>query len=138
MALANTEGYVPGQVVDYKPVGPSAVKDVGPNGSFFLEGKWFNSHEFMRAEQNGARVELPFFARDVFFVAAPQGAKATAAVLLDGKPVPPALLGEDAKDGTIVISRDDLFRALHLSGAGVHRLTLTVSKGFSLYTFTFG
>ena len=138
MSLANDEGYVPGQIVDYKPVGAAAVRDVGPNGSFFLEGKWFNGGELMRAAQDGARVELPFFARNVFVVAAPQGAKATATVLLDGKPVPPSLLGEDATGGTIVISRDDLFRVLHLSAAGVHQLTLTVSKGFELYTFTFG
>ena len=137
-SLANTEGYVPGQTVDYRPVDARTVNDAGPNGSFFLAGKWFNGSEFVRAEQDGARVELPFFARNVFIVAAPEGAKATAAVLLDGKPVPPSLLGEDATGGTIVISRDDLFRVLRLSAADVHRLTLTVSKGFELYTFTFG
>jgi hypothetical protein len=138
MSLANTEGYVPGQIVDYKPVGAAAINDVGPSGSFFVEGRWFNGAEFLRAEQDGARVELPFFARNVFVVAAPQGAKVTASVLLDGKPVPASLLGEDANSGTIVVSRDDLFRVLHLPTAGVHRLTLTVSKGFELYTFTFG
>jgi len=137
-SLANTEGYVPGQIVDYRAVDARTVTDAGPNGSFFLAGKWFNGGEFMRAEQDGARVELPFFARNVFIVAAPAGAKATASVLLDGKPVPASLLGEDATGGTIVVSRDDLFRVLHLPTASVHRVTLTVSKGFSLYTFTFG
>ena len=136
--LANTEGYVPGQIVDYQSVTPKEVTDAGTSGSFFLEGKWFNGGEFVRAEQNGARIELPFFARNVFVVAAPSGAKATASVLLDGKPVPPALLGEDATGGTITINRDDLFRVLRLPSASIHRLTLTVSKGFELYTFTFG
>ena len=79
-----------------------------------------------------------FFARNVFVVAAPEGAKATASVLLDGKLVPPSLLGEDATGGAIVVSRDDLFRVLRLQQASVHRLTLIVSKGFQLYTFTFG
>jgi len=137
-SLANDEGYVPGQVVDYHAVTPKQVTDAGTSGEFFLQGKWFNGQEFVRAEQNGARIELPFFARNVFVVAAPSGAKATASVLLDGKPVPPALLGEDAAGGTITIDRDDLFRVLHLTTASTHRLTLTVSKGFQLYTFTFG
>ncbi|MGZ4104907.1 MAG: redoxin domain-containing protein [Actinomycetota bacterium] len=137
-SLANREGYVPGQTVDYQPVSSATLKNAGTNGVFFLEGKWFNGGEFVRADEDGARIELPFFAQNVFVVAAPAGAKATATLLLDGKPVPQALLGEDATGGTIVVSRDDLFRALRLSEANVHRLTLTVSKGFSLYTFTFG
>jgi len=136
--LANPEGYQPGRVVDYKAVPAKTVTDAGPNGSFFLAGKWFNSGEFMRAEQDGARVELPFFARDVFIVAAPAGAKTTVSLELDGKPVPKAVLGADAPGGTIVVDRDDLYRALHLTSPEIHRLTLTVSKGFELYTFTFG
>jgi hypothetical protein len=136
--LANPEGYVPNMVVDYKPVSAATVSDAGPNGSFFLEGKWYNGGEFVRAQQDGARVELPFFARDVFIVAAPAGAKATVTVLLDGKAVPASLLGADAPGGTIDVNRDDLFRVLHLAGPQIHRLTLIVSKGFELYTFTFG
>ncbi len=76
--------------------------------------------------------------RDVFIVAAPAGAKATVSLELDGKAVPNALLGGDALGGTIVVDRDDLYRALHLAGPEIHRLTLIVSKGFELYTFTFG
>ena len=137
-SLASPEGYQPGSVVDYKPVSAATVTDAGPSGSFFLAGKWFNGGEFMRAEQDGARIELPFFARNVFIVAAPAGAKATVSLLLDGKPVPTTFLGGDASGGTIVVNRDDLYRALHLGGPEIHRLTLTVSKGFELYTFTFG
>jgi thiol-disulfide isomerase/thioredoxin len=137
-SLGNTEGYVPEQSVDYRPVSASAVDAAGTNGVLFLEGKWFNAGEYVRADADGARIELPFFAQNVFVVAAPQGSKATATLLLDGKPVPASALGEDATGGTITVDRDDLFRALHLPEAGIHRLTLTVSKGFSLYTFTFG
>jgi thiol-disulfide isomerase/thioredoxin len=137
-SLANSEGYVPGQVVTYHAVTPSEINDAGTSGAFFLVGKWFNGQEFVRAEQDGARIELPFFARNVYVVAAPTKGKATATVLLDGKPVPPSLLGDDATGGTIVIDRDDLFRVLKLPSASIHRLTLTVSKGFQLYTFTFG
>jgi hypothetical protein len=136
--LANREGYKQDQVVDYTPVSESAVENVGPVGAFFLGGKWFDAAEYVRAEQDGATIELPFFAQNVFVVAAPQTGSARATLALDGKPVPAALLGADAPNGTIVVSRDDLFRALHLKAAGVHRLTLLVSKGFRLYTFTFG
>jgi len=137
-SLANLEGYKPDTIVDYAPVSAKEVEDAGPNGLFYLTGKWFNAAEYVRAEQDGATIELPFFAQNVFVVAAPQTGTARATLQLDGKPVPASALGEDAASGTIVVSRDDLFRALHLSRAGVHRLTLTVSKGFRLYTFTFG
>jgi thiol-disulfide isomerase/thioredoxin len=136
--LANIEGYKANEVVDYAPVSPGAVNDAGPAGSFFLTGKWFNAAEYVRAEQDGARIDLPFFAQNVFVVAAPQTGTARVTLALDGKPVPASWLGADAPAGVIVVSRDDLFRALHLKQASVHRLTLTVSKGFSLYTFTFG
>jgi thiol-disulfide isomerase/thioredoxin len=137
-SLGNREGYAIDKTVSYASVSPGTVEQAGTNGVFFLEGKWFDAAEYVRAESDDVRVELPFFAQNVFVVAAPEGSGARARVLLDGHEVPAGLLGADARGGVIRIARDDLFRVLHLPSAGVHRLTLIVSKGFKLYTFTFG
>jgi thiol-disulfide isomerase/thioredoxin len=141
-SLANPEGYAIDKTVTYASVPPKTIDQAGTNGSFFLEGKWFNAAEYVRAESDDARIELPFYAQNVFVVAAPQesgqGSGVTARVLLDGREVPAGQLGADARGGVIQIGRDDLFRVLQLPKAGVHRLTLIVSKGFELYTFTFG
>lgn len=135
--IANPEGYGrAGRVVDYKPVGPSAIANAN-DGQFFLEGKWVASDEYVEAAEDGSKLELPFNARDVFFVAA-SSAPVEVRVTLDGKSVPTSLLGADASDGVVRVSGSKLYRLIHLAGVEAHRLTLTANKGFKLYTFTFG
>jgi thiol-disulfide isomerase/thioredoxin len=137
-SLGNKEGYNPHRVVDYAAVSASAVKRAGTGGVIFLQGRWDAAPEFVEAAKDGARVELPFLARDVFVVAAPAGRSSRVQLLLDGRSVPSGQLGADAPGGAITVDRDDLYRALHLPRASTHRLTLVVTKGFRLYTFTFG
>ena len=129
-SLANPEGYQPSVIVNYKPVSASAVTAAGVDGAFFLEGKWSASGEYVQAAEDGARIVLHFFARKVFFVAAPSGAPARAHLSVDGT--------TPATGGDLVVNRDDLFSALALPQASEHVLTITASKGFRLYTFTFG
>ena len=135
--IANAEGYRPGQVVDYVPVSTSFVREGGPGGSVFLAGKWRATDEYLEAAEDGARLDLRFVARDVFFVAAAP-APAEVRLMLDGKPVTAADLGADATDGVVRVSRSDLYRLIALDRAAEHTLTLTAEKGFRLYTFTFG
>lgn len=135
--IANKEGYGrAGKMIDYKPVEPSAIANAN-DGQFFLEGKWVASDEYIEAGEDGAKLELPFFARDVFFVAA-SSSPVDVRLMLDGKPVPASLLGADAPDGVVRVSSSKLYRSIHLADVEAHRLTLTANKGFKLYTFTFG
>jgi thiol-disulfide isomerase/thioredoxin len=139
-AIGNPEGYGrAGRIVDYKAVKPEAIAGVGANedGIFFLEGRWVASPEYLEAAGDGAKLLLPFSARDVFMVAAAPG-DVRVSVLLDGNPVPAAVLAADAPGGVVRVSRSDLYRLLHLNEADVHLLTLVAGKGFRLYTFTFG
>jgi hypothetical protein len=138
-SIGNPVGYRPNQVVDYTPVDPESIHDAGTDGSFFLEGRWRASPEYLEAVEDGARLVLPFFARDVFFVAAPSGAgPVEVRLMVDGSPVPTEALGADAPGGVVRVARSDLYRLVRLGAAGTHDLMLEVDAGFRLYTFTFG
>ncbi len=138
-SLANPGGFRADRVFDYGPVDGSAVDGAGTDGLFFVEGKWRATKEYLEAAEDGARVLLPFHARDVFFVAASgNGAAVRVGLSLDGEPVATALLGSDAKDRVVSVLRSDLFRLIALPEAASHILTLEAGAGFRLYTFTFG
>jgi thiol-disulfide isomerase/thioredoxin len=135
--IGNPEGYGRlGRVVDYKAVEPAAIAD-GNDGQFFLEGRWLASEEYIESSEDGAKLVLPFYARDVFFVAA-SSSPVEVRLMLDGKPVPAKVLGADAPAGAVRVSASDLYRLLHLTSPETHRLTLIADKGFRLFTFTFG
>jgi thiol-disulfide isomerase/thioredoxin len=135
--VGNPEGYRPGQIVDYARVASGAIADAGPGGKVFLAGRWRATDEYLEAAEDGARLDLRFQARDVFFVAAAPS-PADVRLTLDGKQVIAADVGADASNGVVRVSRSDLYRLIALDRAGEHTLTLTAEKGFRLYTFTFG
>ncbi|MEX2556566.1 MAG: redoxin domain-containing protein [Actinomycetota bacterium] len=138
-SLANPEGFRPDRVVDYAPIPKGSVDDAGTDGIFFVEGKWRATEEYLEAAEDGARVLLPLFAKDVFFVAASgTGGAVSVQLMLNGKPVPAAALGDDASKGVVHVSRSDLYSLLRLSESNMVVLTLEAAKGFRLYTFTFG
>jgi thiol-disulfide isomerase/thioredoxin len=135
--IANPEGYHPGAVVDYKPVDARTLASASPEGTFFLEGRWKVTSEYAEAVEDGAKLDLPYYARDVFMVAAaPEGA--TVGLELNGKPVPESVRGSDAGSGSVRVTFSNLYRLIHGPAAKGGRLTLTAGKGFRLYTFTFG
>jgi len=137
-AIGNPEGYGrSGEVVAYKSLDPATIARAASDGTFFLAGRWRATDEYLEAAEDGARLVLPFYARDVFMVAAAPAA-VHVSLLLDGKPVPAGVLGADAPGGVARVFRSDLYRLLHLDSAGEHVLTLAAGNGFRLYTFTFG
>jgi thiol-disulfide isomerase/thioredoxin len=135
--IGNPEGYHVGSVVDYRSVDEATIRGAGVDGTVFLSGRWRATDEYLEAAGDGARLVLPFLARDVFFVASAES-PAEVRLLLDGKAVPSSLLGADAAGGAVRVLRPDLYRILALAHAGEHELTMTAEKGFRLYTFTFG
>jgi len=130
-SLANAEGWAPGNITTYERVSPGDIERAGTGGRFFLEGTWRITDEYVEAVGSDARVLLPFYARDVFVVA---GGPARAAVLLDDAPADgPGVVG-----GIAEVDRDDLFHVLRLDEPSERVLTLEVTEGFRLFTFTFG
>jgi thiol-disulfide isomerase/thioredoxin len=127
-SLANDEGFEPSRDVRYTAPSKQELAAVGTDGAFFVSGTWRAHEEYIEVVEDGATVELPFFAQNVFFVAASAGAPVEVELLLDGKP----------QGSTVSVSRSDLFTALRLPRADKHVLTLRAGKGFRLFTFTFG
>jgi thiol-disulfide isomerase/thioredoxin len=130
-SLANPEGWAPGNVTTYADVAPAEIERAGTDGRFFLEGRWRITDEYVEAVGSGARVVLPFYARDVFIVA---GGPARASVLLEDVPAD----GPDVVGGIVEVDRDDLFHVLRLDEPSERILTLEVTEGYRLFTFTFG
>jgi thiol-disulfide isomerase/thioredoxin len=133
--LANPEGYRRGRVTFAAPT-DEEVATAGTSGRFFLQGPWDVADESVTSAGNGARVIVPFFARDVFLVAT---GGAQVRVLLDGAPVDAVRAGADVgEDSVIDVRREDLFAAIRLPRAAGHVLTLEAAPGFELFAFTFG
>ena len=123
--LASPEGYALDQPLTYAPPSDAALDRAREGyGAWFLEGPWVAREEFVEAAGEGARVILPFSARDVFFVASGPARVRTG---LDGAPLE-----------VVEVDRADLFTAVRLDRIEQHVLTLDASPGFRLYTFTFG
>ena len=100
-------------------------------------GRWTISGESATARHD-ASLELNFDARRVFCVLGSQAKARTVQVLLDGKPVPASLAGQDVHGGTATISNQRLYRLVDLPRAGRHLLTLRFAPGIAGYAFTFG
>jgi cytochrome c biogenesis protein CcdA/thiol-disulfide isomerase/thioredoxin len=86
----------------------------------------------------GAQLELRFRARRVFCVLGSPGRPRTMRVLLDGRPIPDGLAGEDVRGGAATIDGQRLYRLVDLPQPGEHVLTLEPPPGVAGYAFTFG
>ena len=102
-----------------------------------MPDSWRIGPEYIEAAEAGAKVILPFSARDVFFVAS-SPAPSDVHLLVDGGPVPATATGKDAPGGVVHVGRSDLYALLRFALADSHQLTLEAAPGFRLYTFTFG
>jgi thiol-disulfide isomerase/thioredoxin len=133
--IANEEGYHRDQALRYRAPANATLDSAVPDGRIFLGGTWRARPEYLEAVRN-ARVYLPFFAKNVYFVAAAADS-ARVALRLDGAPLG-AAAGDDARESGLTVSRSDLFWLVKLPRDGRHVLEIDAEPGFRLYTFTFG
>jgi cytochrome c biogenesis protein CcdA/thiol-disulfide isomerase/thioredoxin len=138
LGAAKAQGFVGDGVREgtrtYRRVSPAAL---GPN-DFAFGGRWTITGESAAAAASGASVELRFQARRVFCVLGSTDRARPVHVLLDGKPIPQPVAGEDVRHGVAEISRHRLYELVDLPRAGDHTLELRFSRGVSGYAFTFG
>jgi cytochrome c biogenesis protein CcdA/thiol-disulfide isomerase/thioredoxin len=136
LGSARAQGYAEG------PVSPG-TRDFGsgratpPLNGIELRGRWTISPEAAEAGA-GARLDLRFKARRAFLVLGSPGRTRTMRVLLDGKPIPARLAGEDVHGGAVRVDRQRLYRLVDVRRASEHELTLEPDAGVSGYAFTFG
>ncbi len=84
-------------------------------------------------------IDLTFRGRQVFLVLGGDGTPLRGSVLLDGRPIPADLAGDDVgDDGTLVVREHRLYRLVDLGRHGTGRLTIRLAPGTRAYAFTFG
>jgi cytochrome c biogenesis protein CcdA/thiol-disulfide isomerase/thioredoxin len=108
-----------------------------PVNAFALDGGWRIDGESATAGED-ASIRLAFTARRVFLVMGSVLGPGEVEVLLDGKPVPDRLAGEDVHGGSATVTDQRLYRLVELPEAGGHDLELRLEPGVSGYAFTFG
>lgn len=109
-----------------------------PDDAFAFRGRWTIDGESATAATDGAEIVASFGARKVFLVLDGNGRTRDVRVLLDGRPLPDRLAGEDVKDGVVRVRDQRLYRLVDLGSVERHVLTLEFGKGVSGYAFTFG
>jgi hypothetical protein len=105
--------------------------------SFAVAGTFDFQPEYATSLHAGDKLELSFYARDVYLVAAADS-PVTASVTVSG--VSGAQQTEDvSSDGTMTIGAARLYHLVHLPIAARGTVTVTfTSAGARLYSFTFG
>jgi thiol-disulfide isomerase/thioredoxin len=105
---------------------------------FAYRGPWRITLESATAGE-GASLDLSFGARRVYMVLGPSGGgPRRMRVLLDGRPIPPAVAGSDVHDGTVRIDSQRLYELVDLPRVEHGLLTLRPQAGVMGYSFTFG
>jgi hypothetical protein len=86
----------------------------------------------------GARLQLSFLARRVFLVLGSPSRPMPVRVLLDGRPIPGTLAGDDVHGSVATVSFQRLYRLVNLPRVERHTLTVEPAGGVAGYAFTFG
>ncbi len=104
---------------------------------FAYAGRWGITDEDATTGA-GAKIDTEFNARRAFLVLGSPDQARHVRVLLDGKPIPAKLAGDDVHHGRATIQAQRLYRLVDLPAVSQHRLTLEFDPGISGYAFTFG
>jgi cytochrome c biogenesis protein CcdA/thiol-disulfide isomerase/thioredoxin len=140
LGAARAQGFVNGRfptgITDFGRIGDRIVGQLPPN-AFAYQGRWRISTEDATALDR-ARIDGHYRARRVFLVLGSPGGPGEVEVLLDGKPLPDRLAGEDVEDGRVEVDEQRLYRLIDTGRAEEHVLSLEFGRGVSGYAFTFG
>lgn len=104
----------------------------------YLQGQWRISNEFAKNPEAGAKIVLPYRARDVYMVlSAPNPVRIR--VYIDGQVVSEIKGVDVGEDGLVVIEEENLYRLVEAGEYGEHLLELEIlDSGLEAFTFTFG
>jgi len=109
-----------------------------PKDGIALGGRWDLALDSATGVSN-SELQLNFGARRVFLVLGSRGGvPRQVQVLLDGRPISAADAGDDVHNGTVTVTRHDLYDLVDLPKVERHTLTLRFAPGVSGYAFTFG
>ena len=138
LGSARARGFSPiGPIDGTHDYPPAAAADL-PQSVFSLGGRWRVDDESARAVL-GASITARVVGKAVYLVLSSEGDRPRRVqVLLDGRPIPPALAGADVHDGAVTVRRQRLYSLVKLDAIEERVLTLRFDPGVSGFAFTFG
>ncbi len=135
-ALGNSQGFVPNELVNY------TLQNISAENYAYLSGEWYNANDSMIAESNNSDLFLIYRAKSLNVVAASDNGTSDIKVYLDGNVLGQQDLGADVRlvNGSAVaqVNQSRLYNLVDAPAYGWHEIEISASKGFRIYTFTFG
>jgi thiol-disulfide isomerase/thioredoxin len=132
--LGNSQGFTPNTIVNYTFTNVSQVNEV------YFSGPWYNAPDSMIAVNNQSKLYLVFKAKNVNIVAS--GNYSNIIVKLDNQNLTQNYLGSDdhLSNGEAVaqINSSRLYNIVSAPTYSANIVEIDASKGFRVYTFTFG
>jgi len=129
---SGTQKQVSGGGFDFTPTAPDALAQ----NSWTISGKWQIQPQFITSQADNTSLMFKVMARDVYIVA---GATDThPRQITVSLPGAGNQFGSDAPNGQLTIDGYKLYHIVSLDKFGAATVQLTLPKGVSLYTFTFG
>ncbi|MGH7238502.1 MAG: cytochrome c biogenesis protein DipZ, partial [Candidatus Saccharimonadales bacterium] len=117
---------------DFKPTSTASLN----SNAWTLGGTWTVAGQSITSGSNDATLTENVSAKNVYMVASASSTPNTVVVSLPGNIA--SEYGADAPDGRVNVNADRLYSIVSLNKFETTTVTLTVPKGTSLYTFTFG
>ena len=106
---------------------------------FAFRGRWRVGRERAVAAGAGAAVDAEVGARRVFLVLGSRGGRPRRVrVLVDGRPLPDSLAGEDVRGGIVEVGAQRLYRLVDFGRVERHVVSVEPEPGVAGYAFTFG
>ena len=106
---------------------------------FAFLGCWKVGRERAVAADAGAAIDAEVGARRVFLVLGARGGRPRRVrVLVDGRPLPDSLAGEDVRGGIVEVGAQRLYRLVDFGRVERHVLSVEPEPGVAGYAFTFG
>jgi cytochrome c biogenesis protein CcdA/thiol-disulfide isomerase/thioredoxin len=137
LGTARAQGWVNGPKGGLHDYGPPPAGELALN-SFAYSGAWRISGQPAEAVA-GAGIDAEVQAKDVYLVLSSSARwPRRMQVLLDGRPIPPALAGADVHGGYVTVTNERLYSLMALHRNERHRLGLRLASGITGYSFTFG
>lgn len=110
---------------------PTSSVNLAQN-NWTLDGSWAISPENITSQSDGAKLTFNVQAKDVYVVAGTNNGQSASLSVTS------SVNGKNTANSSLIISGSRLYHIVALKSFGTSIVTLTVPKGVSLYTFTFG
>lgn len=130
--IENPGGYQQDSVFDYQK--PEQL----PDNSIALSGKFLARSEYVESASGEATLYLHFKATEVNLVLAPVDKEAIVEIILDGKPLPDDIKGQNILNNKITITESKMYNLLKTEDFLVGIIGIkSVTGNFRAYAFTF-